>query len=80
VGRAADWRVVEQAHRRVGAIHLRTEVAPALRRSAGFIEDLEHGLIAADEVAVEQTVTQQVDDRLHGSPKAHDAGSQGVAR
>jgi len=51
-----------------------------VRRSAGFIEDLEHGLIAADEVAVEQTVTQQVDDRLHGTPKAHDAGSQGVAR
>jgi hypothetical protein len=38
------------------------------------------GLVAIDQVRVQQVIAQQVDDRLHSLADAHDAGSQRVAR
>ena len=76
----APRRVVEQPHRWPGAVDLSPHVALGLRLAPGLLENLHRGLVAVDQVALEQVIAQQVDDRLHRLPDAHDAGRERVAR
>ncbi|MDT4859064.1 hypothetical protein FQZ97_935600 [compost metagenome] len=77
---AAPRRIGEQPHRWTSAIHLRPHVALRLGLAPGLLEHLDRGLVAVDQVRVQQVVAQQVDHRLYSLADAHDAGSQRIAR
>lgn len=61
-------------------LHLRPHKALRLCLALRLLQYLDRGLVAVDQLRVQQVIAQQVDDRLHSLADAHDTGGQRVAQ